>query len=143
MDVEQIAEPDRSTSLARGAALAGCGVAAASLVLAALHGAPYLGFDSLNPWLVTFAIGLFALLAAVPFAVNERAVARKPERTEAWERSMLVLGAVAVPLAVLSALVVFAGSFSPAHSLADAAALLTLIETGLIVAVLGSWLVSG
>lgn len=128
----------------RAGLLGGLGVCASSLALAALAGGPYLGFDSLNPWLVPFAVGLFVMLASIPFAANESILARHPERVESWERAMLVLGAVALPLAIASAALVFGGgSFDPGDSLADAVALLTLVETGLVVAVMAVWLVAG
>lgn len=143
MDPERAAETDRAASIAAIGILAGAGVAVSALILAAVVGDPYLGSDSLNPFIVVFAIGLFSFLGGIPFAANSRIVARSPERTDAWERSMLVWGAVALPLLAVGAALVFGGSFSPESSLASAAGLILMIEAGLVVAVLSIWLVSG
>lgn len=143
MDSERIGPTESRGSLPAIAILAGSGVSLASLLLAGLKGAPYLSLDSLNFWLVPFSIGFFVLLAAIPFAANARIVAGDPDRAEAWERAMLALGAVALPLALISGFIVWEGNFSTAQSLADAVALLVLIEAGIVVASLGAWLVSG
>ncbi len=70
-------------------------IASIALVPAALEGSPYLG-SSLNPWIAVFAIAAFAALVSVPFLANERIVASDPERDEAWERALVVWGAVAL-----------------------------------------------
>jgi len=58
------------------------GVAAISLVLAALAGAPYLDLSSLNPWVAVFAVAAFAALFSVPFAIERLLKAALPERAE-------------------------------------------------------------
>lgn len=142
MDTERIGETDQGSFPAL-LVLIGIGVAAASLILAALKGAPYLNLDSLNPWLVVFAAGLFGAFGAIPFAINDRIVAADPERTEAWERAMLFWGLVTLPVFLLSIALVFAGGFSPESSLADAAGIVLLIEAGLIELSLAAWLLAG
>lgn len=142
MDSQRVGDPDRP-SAPSFVVIAGLGVAAASLVLAALTGSPYLGLDSLNPWLVGFALGLFGCLGAAPFAINEWITGSDPERTEAWERSMLIWGLVTLPAALLSGTLIFAGGFSPETSLVDAAAIVVLIEAGLIELSLVAWLLAG
>ena len=42
--------------------LAGAGTAIVSIPLAAAGGPPYLSLDSLSPWIVTYAVGLFRAL---------------------------------------------------------------------------------
>ena len=105
-----------------------------SIALAAVAGSPYLSFSSLNPWIAVFAVSSFVALFAVPFAVNQRIVARDPERAEAWERAMMVWGAVALGALAFALVLIFAGSFSPGDSLADAVGLLIVIETGMVLA---------
>ncbi len=142
MDLEKVGETDRSSILSL-AVLASLGIAAAALILAALKGGPYLSLDFLNPWLVVFAAGIFAAFAALPFAFNEKIVASDPKRTEAWERAMLFWGLIILPVFLLAVALVFAGGFSPQHSLADAAGVVLLIEAGLIELSLVAWLLAG
>jgi hypothetical protein len=124
------------------ALLVSAGIAAAALVLAAVKGAPYLDTSALNGWLALFGFAAFAAMFAVPFAANRVLAARSP-KDERWEAAMLVWGAVALAALILGALLIFAGGFSPAHSLADAAGLLIVIEAGLVVICLLGWLLSG
>jgi len=121
----------------------GSAVAIVSIALAAVAGSPYLSFSSLNPWIAVFAVSSFVALFAVPFAINERIVARDPERAEAWERAMIVWGAVALAALALGAVLILGGGFSPGDSLADATGLLIVIETGMVLVVLLGWLLSG
>ena len=48
----------------------------------------FLSFDSLSPWLVTYAIGLFAALFAAPFAIH-RGLGGLLEADARWERAIL------------------------------------------------------
>lgn len=142
MDPQRIAEVDpgpSGSSLALGAAV---GIAILSGLLAGLAGPPYLSLSSLSPWIVVFAAATFAALFAVPFAANRLLVARRPERAEAWEAAMLAWGAVALGALGAGGLLIWAGDFSPARSLADAIGLLLAIEAGMVVLALIGWMVS-
>jgi hypothetical protein len=124
-------------------ALAGSlGVAAVSVLLAAVDGPPYLSLSSLSPWIVVFAAAAFAALIAVPFAVNRIIVAADPSRAEGWERAMVLWGAVALATLGLGAVMISIGGFSPARSLDDAIGLLLVIEAGMIVLVLLAWILA-
>jgi hypothetical protein len=122
--------------------VAGSAVAVVAVALAAVAGSPYLSFSSLNPWIAVFAVSSFVALFAVPFAINERIVARDPERAEAWERAMVVWGAIALAAFACALVLILAGGFSPGDSLADAVGALIAIETGMVLVVLLGWLLS-
>ena len=149
MYVEPRVDPERVGQVEPGAAwptigiVGGSAVALMSIALAAVAGSPYLSFSSLNPWIALFAVALFVALCAVPFALNQRIVGRDPEKTEAWEQAMVVWGAIAFVVLALGAVLIFAGEFSPSASLADAIGLLMTAESGLVLGVLLSWLLSG
>ena len=118
-------------------------VGAGSLAAAAVAGGPYLDLDSLNPWLAVFAVALFAALFAVPFAANRGLTARDPQRSEAWEGSMLAWGLVATITLGAGMLLIALGGFDPGDSFADAVGLLLAIEGGLVAATLLVWMLSG
>lgn len=149
MYVEPTVDPERVGEVDPGAAwptiglVAGAGIGAVSIALAAVAGPPYLSLASLNPWIAVFAVAAFAALFAVPFAVNRRIVAGDPERAEAWEAAMLIWGGAALAALAVGVLLAAAGGFSPADSLADAVGLLLLVEAGLVLAVLLAWLLAG
>jgi hypothetical protein len=124
------------------ALVASTAVAVVSLILSGLTGGPYLDFSSLNPWVAVFAVAAFAALISVPFAVERLLKAAHPERAEHWERAMLIWGAVATTTLVLGGTLIVAGGFSPAGSLADAIALLLVIDAGMVVATLVVWVLS-
>ena len=81
------------------------GVAAGviSIALAAVAGGPYLALDSLSPWIVTFAIGLFCALFATPFVIYGR-LGGELEADARWERAVLWWALVAVGVLVVAAL---------------------------------------
>ena len=88
-------QPDRIHE--RRAALfvvGGAATAIVSIPLAAAAGPPYLSLDSLSPWIVTYAIGLFAALFATPFLIHAR-LGGELEADARWERAMLWWGLVA------------------------------------------------
>ena len=70
----------------------GAATAVVSVALAGAAGAPYLALDSLSPWIVTFAIGLFCALFATPFAILAR-LGGELEADARWERAVLWWGA--------------------------------------------------
>jgi hypothetical protein len=75
--------------------VAGVAVAAVAVLLAAADGAPYLSLEALSPWLVVYAIGLFAALFATPFALHRR-IGGLLEADARWERALLWWGAIAI-----------------------------------------------
>ena len=126
------------------AAMAACAaLSIVALILAGAAGGPYLDLASLNPWIAVFAVTAFGALFAVPFAANRLLVMARPERAEAWEGAMVAWGAVATAVLAVAGLIVLGGDFSPGRSLADAAALVLVIEAGMVVGALAVWLVSG
>jgi len=143
VDAERAGQEEAGAPLPVAALVVAGGLSAASLVLAALVGPPYLDLSELNPFVAVFAVASFATLFAVPFAANRLLVGSRPERAESWEPAMLVWGGVALALLALTALVVLPGELSAADSLADAAALIVLIEAVLVLVVLGAWLLAG
>jgi hypothetical protein len=143
VDVEQAGQEEPVASWPSIAVAAGAGLSFAALVLAKVAGPPYLDLSSLNPFLALFAATAFGALFAVPFAANRILGRARPERAESWEPAMLVWGGVALALFAISALLILPGEFSGAASLADAAGLLVLIESGLVLLVLGAWVLAG
>jgi hypothetical protein len=87
-------------SAVRLGALAGAGVAAGGLIGVALSDGPYLSFSELSPWLVVWAIGLFALLGCAPFALHSRVAAGTEDRDRRWELAVVAWGGVALAGAV-------------------------------------------
>jgi hypothetical protein len=130
------------TPLALAASVA-VAVAAGSLAAAAVAGGPYLDLDSLSPWLAVFAVALFAVLFAVPFAAKRALAANRPQSDEAWEGAMLAWGLVAAAGFAVGVLLIAVGDFDPGASLADAIGLLLAIEAGLVAATLVIWMLSG
>ena len=118
------------------------GLAIAFLILAALKGAPFLDLSSLNVWLALFAVAALGALFAVPFATERTLRAARPDSSEHWEPAMLVWGGAAVAALLVGVLLIWAGGFSPADSLADAAGLVIAVEAGLVAATLAVWVLS-
>ena len=121
--------------------VAGSAVAIASIGLAAVGGPPYLSLESLSPWLVTFAIGLFATLFAAPFAIHRRLSGRL-EADARWERALLLWGAVTLGVLAVGAVLGLGGSFA-GDSLAGSLGLVIVAEAVLVLATLIVWLLSG
>jgi hypothetical protein len=142
VDPEHVGDVEPAAAWPAVGLVGGLAVAAISIVFAAVAGPPYLSFSSLSPWVALFAVATFVALFAVPFAANQRIVARDPDRGEAWEPAMLAWGAVALAALAFGVLLIAAGGFSPAHSLADAAGLLIVIETGVVLVLLLGWVLS-
>lgn len=119
-------------------AVAGVLGAVLSLVFAGLAGEPYLGSDGINGWLVVFAAGLLAALIALPFGLEARLRDRYPDHDKRWEVSLVIWGVVAVAVLVAAWIAGF-----DTGTLAGAAGLIAAIEAGLVIATIGTWLVSG
>ena len=135
--------PDPDTADRRWAlgATAGAGVALVSIPLAAVAGGPYLSLDSISPWVVTYAIGLFAALFAAPFLIRG-ALGGALEADSRWERALLWWGALALALLGVGLVCGLAGGFD-SDSLAAALGSVTAVEAGLVLGTLGVWLLSG
>lgn len=129
---------ERSGRIAGVLAIGGCGVAALGVALAGATGEPYLSSGGVNAWIVVFAAGLLAGLVAMPFGLELRLRERYPDRDRRWEVALLVWGVVAGALLALS----FAFGFD-IGTLLGAVALLTAIETAMVLATIVVWLLSG
>jgi hypothetical protein len=119
---------------------AGAAVAAISIPLAAAAGPPYLSLSELSPWVVVYAIGLFAALFATPFAIHARLGGRL-EADARWERALLLWGAVALGALALGLLVGLPSGFDP-ESLAGSLAGVTVAEAVLVLGSLLAWLLA-
>ena len=124
------------------AALGGLGLAAIALILAGASGGPYLTADSVNGWIVVFAIGTGVALGAVPFASERRLRARIDDGDARWERAMLIWAGAAAPLLVAGVALAAGGDWS-GHTLAGAAGLILTIEAGLVAGAIVVTLLSG
>lgn len=118
----------------------GGGVAVASIPLAAAAGPPYLSFESLSPWIVTLAIGLFAGLFASPFAIHGR-LSGELEHDARWERALLLWGAVALAVLALGLVCGLPSGFD-SGSLAGAVGIVFAAEAVLVLATLVVWMLS-
>lgn len=121
--------------------VAGVAVAAVAVLLAAADGAPYLSLEALSPWLVVYAIGLFAALFATPFALHRR-IGGLLEADARWERALLWWGAIAIGALALGLLFGLPSGFA-ADSLAGSIGLVTGVEALLVLGTLAAWLISG
>jgi hypothetical protein len=124
------------------AALAGLGLAVAALGLAGVTGGPYLTGDSVNGWVIVFAVGLGVALGATPFVLERRLRASIDDEDKRWERAMLFWGAIAVPLLVIGVMLASGGDWS-GGTLAGAAGLIITIEAGLVAGAIVVSLLSG
>lgn len=116
-------------------------MALAAIPLAAAAGQPYLSLGSLNPWLVVYAVGLFAASFACPFVIHRRLGGRL-EADARWERALLLWGAVSLASLAAGFALGLAGSFA-SDSLAGSLGAVTVGESALVLATLIVWLLSG
>jgi hypothetical protein len=119
----------------------GAAVAVVSIGLAAAAGPPYLSLAALNPWLVVYAIALFAALFSVPFAFHAR-LGGELEADARWERALLLWGLVALAALGIAVLVALAAGGFDSGSLAGSFAAVTLAEAVLVLGSLVAWLLS-
>jgi hypothetical protein len=129
---------ERSGRFAAALAIGGGATAVVSLILAGAAGDPYLEADGVNGWLVVFAAGLLVALISFPFGLEVRLRGRYADQDRRWEVSLLVWGAVALAILGIS----FLAGFDTGE-LAGAVALIAAIESGLVTATIGVWLLSG
>lgn len=118
----------------------GAGTAIVSVLLAAAAGPPYLSLDSLSPWIVTLAIGLFAALFAVPFALHAR-LSDQLEGDARWERALLIWGAVALGVLAIGLICGLPSGFD-SSSLFGAIGIVAVVEAVLVLATLVVWMLS-
>jgi hypothetical protein len=118
----------------------GAGTAVVSIPLAGAAGPPYLSLESLSPWIVTLAIGLFAALFATPFAIHGR-LSGELERDARWERALLLWGAVAIGVLAFGLICGLPSGFD-SGSLAGAIAIVAVAEAVLVLATLVIWMIS-
>jgi hypothetical protein len=119
---------------------AGTAVALVSIPLAAAAGPPYLSLSELSPWVVVYAIGLFAALFATPFAIHAR-LGGQLEADARWERALLLWGAVALAALAIGLLVGLSSGFD-SESLAGSLAGVTVAEAVLVLGSLLAWLLA-
>ena len=122
-------------------AIAGAAVAAVSIPLAAAAGPPYLALDSISPWVVTYAIGLFAALFAAPFLIRLR-LGGELEADARLERALLWWGGIALVVLAVGLLCGAAGEFA-SDSLAGSIGIVTAAEAAMVLGTLAVWLLSG
>ena len=135
---------DAGARAGRRAAICAAGGAAAALVaipLAAATGPPYLSLGRLSPWVVVFAVGLFAALFATPFVIHSR-LAGALEDDARWERALLWWGAVCLAALGIGLLIGLPSGFA-SDSLAGSLGLVAVVEALLVLATLLAWLLSG
>lgn len=115
--------------------IAGGGVLVAALgaIGVASSDAPHLSLDSLDPWLVVYALGVLVALGGVPFILHARFVARTEDRDKRWELALTAWGGVALIGGVGFLLIGLALGFAAA-SASGAIAIVGLAACGLVLA---------
>jgi hypothetical protein len=108
--------------------------------LAAAAGPPYLSLSELSPWIVVFAVGLFAVLFAAPFLLHA-SIGGALEDDARWERALVWWGGICT-LALLLGLLLVAGPGISADSLAGSLGTVLVVESALVLATLVAWLLS-
>lgn len=103
---------------------------------------PHLALDSLDPWLVVYALGVLVALGGAPFILHARFVARTEDRDKRWELALTAWGGVALLAAVGFLLVGLALGFASA-SASGAIAIVGLAACGLVLAGLALLVLSG
>jgi hypothetical protein len=121
--------------------VAGAAIAIVSIPIAAAAGPPYLTFAALSPWIVTYAIGLFAALFATPFLIHSR-LGGELEGDARWERAVLWWAVVAFAVLGASVICGLPSGFA-SDSLGGAIGLVGGTEAVLVLATLVVWLISG
>jgi hypothetical protein len=116
----------------------GAATAVVSVALAGVAGGPYLALESLSPWLVTFAVGLFCALFAMPFVIHQR-LGGALEADARWERAVLWWAAAALGVLALAVLIGLPSGFD-ADTLGGSIALVAGTEAVLVLATLVVWL---
>jgi hypothetical protein len=110
----------------------GLALAFVGLMMAAATGSPYLTGGDVNGWIVVFAVGLFAALFSAPFLIEQALRASRGEAEARWDYALPLWGGIALAIGAVALLVGIGTGFA-GDSLAGSAALITLIETGLVI----------
>ncbi|HEX2128967.1 MAG TPA: hypothetical protein VHF58_07090 [Solirubrobacterales bacterium] len=135
--------PDQSTS-ARIPALClafGASVSLVTVPLAAVAGPPYLSLGSLSPWIVAFAIGLFAAAFAAPFVIHA-SLGGRLEADARWERALLWWGAASLAAVAVGLALGLPSGFA-SDSLPGSLGLVIVVEAVLVLGTLAAWLLAG
>ena len=119
----------------------GAAVSIVTVPLAAVAGPPYLALESLSPWVVVFAIGLFAAAFAAPFVIHA-ALGGALEADARWERALLWWGAASIAGLAVGVLIGAPSGFA-SDSLAGSLGLVIVVEAVLVLGTLAAWLLSG
>lgn len=94
-----------------------------------------LGFDTLDPWLVVFAVGLAALFGAAAFGFHDVASQRTDDPEKRWERALGMWGLLTAVATAGFALLGLAAGFDTATA-GGAIAITGLFECVLILGAL-------
>ncbi len=120
----------------------GTGLAALSLVLAAIAGPPYLGLSGINGWMIVFVAAVLAALIAIPFALEARLRGSHSDSDARWDRAIPAWGGIALVVTVAGALIGASGDFA-GDSLAGSAGLMVAGAGGLMLIAVATALISG
>lgn len=120
----------------------GTGVAALGAIGVASSGTPHLSLDSLDPWLVVYAIGVLVALGGAPFVLHSRFAARTEDRDKRWELALTAWGGVALAAGACFAALGLAFGFAAA-SASGALAIVGLAACGLVLSGLLLLVLSG
>lgn len=116
-------------------------VAFFSVVLAGIAGPPYLSLASMSPWIVVFAVALFAAGFAAPFVIHALLGGRLEDDAR-WERALLLWGGATLVALGVGLLVGLPSGFA-ADSLAGSVGIVIVVEAVLVLGTLVAWLLSG
>ena len=119
----------------------GAAVSMVTVPLAAVGGPPYLSLDALSPWVVLFAVGLFAAAFAAPFVIHA-SLGGELEADARWERALLWWGAASLAGLAMGVLLGAPSGFA-SDSLAGSLGLVIAAEAVLVLGTLLAWLLSG
>ncbi|HKJ35572.1 MAG TPA: hypothetical protein VKA36_03295 [Solirubrobacterales bacterium] len=106
-------------------------VAALGAAGALLADGPYLSFDRVSPWIVVWAIGLFAVLMLLPAAVHRRLRDSEDDRDRRWELAVLAWGGIALAAGIVFFVLASAAGFDRDQALA-ALAIVGLVESAMV-----------
>lgn len=145
-DAEQPHEPHDAVPVLSQAPLYAAIAGAAAVALGALGvlagDGPYLSFDEVNWWIVLFAIGVFAMLFAAPFALQAKTFAHIRESERRWERAVLAWAGVTAAAGALFAALAAAGGFDTG-SAAGALGITGLAESAIVLGVVAMTMLEG
>lgn len=127
--------PVLASALAAGVALAG-------LIVAAIEGAAYLSFTTLNAGMIIFVAGSISLLLAAPFVIQRTVFASIRESERRWERALVSWGGIALMTMVFGVLLGSAGGFD-GDSLAGAVGMVLIAESAIVLVAVATMMLEG